>query len=114
MYASKPVASIRCHKRVRDSLRSIITEIFNSPHAWILAEYAGCFNDRPMRGGSRPSKHSWGAAIDFDPGDNGLRAHWPRVAVMPFEIMEIFAKHGWTGLGWSENRDAMHFQAVRP
>lgn len=37
-----------------------------------LDVYGGCFNNRPIRGGSRPSLHAWGIAIDMDPERNTL------------------------------------------
>lgn len=112
-YAGKPVRTIRCHRLVSDSLLAAITEIAASPAAWILAEYAGCFNFRPMRGGSRYSKHAWGIAVDFAPDTNGLRTHWPRAASMPIEVMEAFARQGWLAAGAFWSSDAMHFETTR-
>ena len=112
-YDGKNVKTIRCHHKVAPSLRRILEEIAKTPHAWVLKEYAGCYNNRPMRGGSTPSLHARGAAIDLAPSTNGNREHWPSSANMPIEVMEIFAKEGWNGLGWSISRDAMHFQATR-
>jgi len=112
-YDGKNVKSIRCHHKVAPSLRRILEQISKTPHAWILKEYAGCYNNRPMRGGSTPSLHARGAAIDLAPSTNQFREHWPMSANMPIEVMEIFAKEGWNGLGWSISRDAMHFQATR-
>ena len=112
-YDGTPITGIRCHKKVSESLRRVLLEISVSPQASILKRYAGCFNFRSMRNSTRISKHAWGVAIDIDPDTNGLHTHWPRMATMPLEVMEMFAREGWVGLGWSENHDAMHFQATR-
>jgi hypothetical protein len=32
---------------------------------------------------------------------------------MPIEVMEVFAREGWIGLGWQIGRDSMHFQPTR-
>lgn len=112
-YAGKPVRTIRCHRLVASSLVEIIDEIASSPAAWILGQYAGCYNVRPMRDGSRLSKHAWGIAIDFAPATNALRTHWPRAASMPIEAMEAFAKQGWLAAGAFWSRDAMHFETTR-
>jgi len=112
-YEGQPVRNIRCHHLVADSLVTAITEIAATPARWILAEYAGCYNVRPMRGSSRLSKHAWGIAIDFAPATNGLHAHWPRAASMPIEVMEAFARVGFLSAGAFWSRDAMHFQATR-
>lgn len=112
-YDGKSVQTIRCHRLVAHSLVEIITDIASSPAAWILVEYAGCYNFRKMRGGSKHSKHAWGIAIDFAPATNGLRTHWPRAANMPIEAMEAFARQGWLAAGAFWSRDAMHFEATR-
>jgi len=112
-YDGNPVKTIRCHTKVAASLKKVLTDIASSPFDHVLRDYAGCYNNRPMRGGSRPSKHAWGAAIDLNPGPNMLKTPWPQRATMPFEVMEMFAREGWVGLGWRDNRDAMHFQATK-
>ena len=66
-----------------------------------------------MRGGSRPSLHARAAAIDLDPGNNGLVTHWPMKATMPLEVMEAFAREGWLPAGAFWSRDAMHFQSTQ-
>jgi hypothetical protein len=112
-YNGLPVSSIRCHERIADALLRVIQEIAAGPHAAILARYAGCYNHRAMRNGSRPSKHAWGAAIDLDPDRNGLHTSWPETATMPLAVAEAFAREGFQGLGWLIGRDAMHFEACR-
>lgn len=112
-YDGKNVKSIRCHHKVAPSLRRILENISKTPHAWVLKEYAGCYNNRPMRGGSLPSLHARGAAIDLAPSTNGNREHWPSRSNMPIEIMEIFAKEAWLPAGAFWSRDGQHFQATR-
>ncbi len=110
-YDGKPVKSIRCHDKVADSLKRILTEL-SKTHPDILAQYAGVFNNRPMRGGSLPSLHARGAAIDLAPDTNQNKQAWPVSADMPLEVMESFAREGWMPAGAFWGRDAMHFQAT--
>lgn len=113
-YEGKPVQTIRCHKRVAESLRRVLISLAAIPDGKeILLDYAGCFNNRSIRGGTTPSLHSYGAAIDFAPGDNGNHTHWPTGATMPLAVMECFAREGWLAAGAFWSRDAMHFQATR-
>ena len=112
-YDGRLVNTIRCHRRVASSLLRIIREIAASPFSYVLANYAGCYNFRNMRGGSTPSLHADGAAIDLDPDTNGNQQNWPVSSTMPLEVMVIFAKEGWTPAGAYWGRDAMHFQATQ-
>lgn len=112
-YEGKTITKMRCHTKVAVSLKKILEEISASPFAYVLKEYGGVYNYRPMRGGSRYSKHAWGVAIDLDPDNNGLNQNWPESASMPFGVIEIFAKHGWLSAGAFWNRDAMHFEATK-
>jgi hypothetical protein len=125
-YDGRRVLTSRCHRRVKDSLLRVLTEIGDrwGGKRGIMEEaedYGGIYHFRNSRGGSALSMHAWGIAIDLDADDNGLHAPWPSVADMPLEIMEAFAKEGWLAAGafWSHRTvrhngyDAMHFQATR-
>ena len=111
-YDGKAVRTIRCNKKVASSLLRIFQSL-SKTHPEVLAEYAGCFNDRKMRGGSLPSLHARGAAVDLMPDTNGNLVNWPMKANMPFEVMEVFAKEGWMSAGAFWQRDSMHHQATR-
>lgn len=113
LYDGKPVRAIRCHQKVALSLKRVFTAISKGPHKRILEQYAGCFNNRPMRGGSLPSLHARGAAVDLDPDHNGNHISWPSRATMPLEVMEEFAKEGWLCAGAFWGRDSMHAQATK-
>jgi hypothetical protein len=110
-YEGRDVKTVLCHAKVADSLKRVL-ESLSKRHKDIIGRYAGCFNDRAMRGGSTPSLHARGAAIDLAPETNGNHDHWPARADMPFEVMEAFAKEGWLAAGAFWSRDAMHFQAT--
>jgi hypothetical protein len=112
-YEGRTVEFVRCHERVAESLERILYTLAQSDYAYVLADYAGVYNHRPMRGGQAWSLHSYGAAIDLLPESNGNRVAWPAVATMPLGVMEIFAREGWLSAGAFWGRDAMHFQATR-
>ncbi len=112
LYDGKSVRIIRCHAKVAESLKRILTAISQSPYRKVLEKYAGCFNHRTMRGGTLPSLHARAAAIDLDPDSNANHSPWPTRSTMPLEVMEIFAKEGWLSAGAFWGRDAQHFQAT--
>jgi hypothetical protein len=113
-YDGKEVKTIRCNSTIRHSLLRIIFKLTQSESGRLaLSQYAGCYNNRPMCGGSLPSLHARGAAIDLMPAANGNRTSWPVSSTMPLEVMEVFAEEGWLAAGAFWGRDGMHFQATR-
>lgn len=112
-YGQSKVNRIKCHEKVAYSLQDILYEINDSPYKSVLNEYMGVYNQRHQRGGTRLSRHSWGIAIDIGTTGNGNTTRWPQDALMPFGVMCIFARYGWTPAGVFWGRDAMHFQATK-
>jgi hypothetical protein len=104
------VTKIQCHAKVADSLlRALYAAYEVAPN--FAKRYFGCHVDRPMRGGTKPSTHAYGAAIDLAATTNGNQTHWPTKADMPLEVMECFAREGWLSAGAFWSRDGMHHQA---
>lgn len=112
-YEGVAIKTIRCHAKVAESLSRAL-EAAHAVAPETVRVYDGCYNNRSMRGGSTPSLHARGAAIDLMAEKNGNHTAWPTGAQMPLEVMECFAREGWTPAGAFWGRDAMHFQATRP
>lgn len=113
-YEGAPVKTVRCHRKVAESLDRILKALWANSFTDVLMNFEGVYNNRSMRGGSLPSLHARGAAIDFMASTNGNQTSWPARATMPLEVMEIFAAEGWTAAGAFWGRDAMHAQSTRP
>lgn len=111
-YDGTKLKTIRIHGKCAESFGRILAGLAGQCPE-ILDCFDGCFNNRAMRGGSLPSLHARGAAVDFRSGSNGNRTSWPVAATMPLRVMEIFAREGWLAAGAFWGRDAMHFQATR-
>lgn len=116
------VTKIRMHEKVADSAERVFKKIHKIYGSRIpelrLDMYSGCVADPPrtMRGGSKPSMHNWGIAIDFDDVNNQL--HWgkDRATLARPEynaFWDAWYEEGWIGLGRECNYDWMHVQAAR-
>jgi hypothetical protein len=109
---------ITCHKLIADRLQAVLSEILAHYGSDRIKEleidlYGGCYNYRKMRGGNKWSRHSWGIALDLNPGKNGLKTKWAdsQFAKPPYaKMIEIFEKHGFFNLGKLKNYDSMHFE----
>lgn len=132
-YADMPVPRIRVHKACAGSLLRVLNNLLDAAKLinpkrpqmvldlWGVSVFGGVVNYRLMRGGDQLSIHSYGAAIDLDPANNGLHDRTPRFAAFP-DVLRAFQKEGWTwGGDWDgdgstadERRpDGMHWQATR-
>lgn len=109
---------VSCHSKVAAAFTSIWAEAAKTYgeskfRALGLDLYGGCYNYRPMRGGSSLSTHAWGIAWDVDPERNQLKwdhntAVLARSEYVPF--WNIVEGHGAISLGRSKDYDWMHFQ----
>lgn len=119
---SQRITRFACHTRVANALNSV----FNLAYAHYgeqeflrlrLHYFGGCFNHRPVRGGSRLSTHSWGIAVDIDPIHNQLGWGPDRAAMARPEydaFWQIVEAHGARSLGRAGVRDWMHFEFAGP
>jgi hypothetical protein len=117
-YAGTPIKRIRVHKHCAASLSKVLQNLLNAANGkqatldhWGVSIFGGVVAYRLMRGGSRLSIHSYGAAIDLDPARNGLGDSTPRFANFP-EVLKAFADEGWTWGGKWARADGMHWQAT--
>jgi len=81
-----------------------------------LDRYAGAYNKRRMRGGSKWSMHAYGCAIDFYAAPNGLRTRCPKALFCGDEykpFLDIMQSFDWLPAIRLWGADAMHFQVAR-
>lgn len=111
-YNGNKIKTIRCHKKVSDSMGRALTAAYEDAKK-VIEIYDGCYNCRQMTGGSSASLHARGAAIDIWASKNGFKMHWPKEALMPLIVMEHFAREGWLSGGAFWSKDAMHMQGTQ-
>lgn len=113
-----PLPHIRIHKKCLQTFNGAFTEVFvimghDKIKQLRLDVTGGAFNYRLERGGSRLSVHSWGAAIDMDPGHNPFPHKW--VADHGFidpQFASILQNHGFCWRGAHGDNDPMHFNCA--
>lgn len=109
------------HEKAADSLKRVLAKIEATYSDTQRKEigidvFGGDYAPRRIRGGTRPSLHSWGIAFDFDPERNQLRwnsaqARLAQRDCTPF--WEAWESEGWCSLGRERNFDWMHVQAAK-
>jgi hypothetical protein len=120
-YDGKLVTSTTVHKLVKDDLESIFNEILSTYGTEQikklgLDQYSGAYNVRFKRGGSTPSIHSWGIAIDIYAAKNDLHQltnSFPPPVFSQKEykaFIDIWYKHNFKSFGKELGYDWMHFQ----
>jgi hypothetical protein len=81
-----------------------------------IDRYAGGYNHRKMRGGSRWSMHAYGIAVDHYAAPNGLRTRCPEALFCGAEyrpFLDAMEAAGMLPAIRLWGADAMHFQAAR-
>lgn len=103
-----------CNKAVHDSLKAVFEELRNKALIPMVKTFDGCYNLRMIRGGSRLSFHSFGAAVDINAQlfALGRDCRQPDDILPGYsQVVEAFEKAGWTWGGrWESRFDGMHFQ----
>jgi hypothetical protein len=117
-YAGRPVRGVQIHRKLAASLRAVFADIALAVgNDWSklpkgAVAFSGSFNDRPVRGSSRKSCHSFGAAIDMDSVANPMNTRGNRGTMSPI-VINAFKRQGWFwGGDFQHRQDPMHFQAA--
>ena len=111
-----PLKHLRVHKKCVTTFSSAFNDVIESlGHDYVVAHRldisGGSFCYRVERGGSRLSVHSWGCAIDMDPGHNPFPHQWvDGRGMIDKKFAEILMKHGFDWRGDKRDVDPMHFQ----
>jgi hypothetical protein len=110
-----PMLHLRVHKKCIDAFNAAFNDVLASlGHDYIAAHRlnitGGTFCYRLQRGGSRLSVHSWGIAIDMDPGHNPFPRRWAGGQMLDLKFAQILQKHGFTWRGVNGDDDPMHLQ----
>jgi hypothetical protein len=117
----KIINSFTCHEKVKHSIERVLQKVLDHYGLAKIQQlgldlWGGCLNVRDMRGGTTPSTHSWGIAIDWDPIRNKLK--WKKeeanFAKSEYDFWwKCWEEEGWVSLGRTKNYDWMHVQACR-
>lgn len=115
------VTKFSCHSKVKDSMLRVLTKVLehygiNEIRRLRLDMWGGCYNERPIRGGTKWSMHSWAIAVDFDPSRNMLEWGRDKASFAAPEYnrwWELWEQEGWVSLGRQRNFDWMHVQAAK-
>ncbi|MBC7987004.1 MAG: M15 family metallopeptidase, partial [Sphingomonadaceae bacterium] len=100
-----------------DALEAVVRELEALPPGMtrFLVPSAGSFNCRPIAGTDRLSAHGLGIALDIATAQSdywrwagGEGARWRNR--IPYEIVEIFERHGFIWGGRWRHFDTMHFE----
>jgi hypothetical protein len=115
------VKQIRIHRKCAESLTQILNAIWNTTGQSQSAietlrynRFSGSYAPRTIRGGTSPSCHNFGAAIDWDAADNEQHSMNHLFTDQSLLIVK-FKEGGWIcGLDWSpQSIDSMHVQASK-
>lgn len=110
-YGPTTVSVIRAHRLVG---ASIVAGLRGARARGVPAErlvYGGCYCWRPKRGGTDLSVHTWGIAIDLDPGKNPQGKLWVDDGVMlDPRIVEVFRDLGYCWGNGFGTPDPQHLQ----
>lgn len=103
--------SVSCHIAIVQFLENVWERLKIEGLQSLVKSYDGCYVVRPIRGGTEPSLHSWGLAIDLNAGSYPLGSHLQQNEhlIRAFELQGFF----WGG-NFYHRKDPMHFQFTKP
>jgi hypothetical protein len=106
--------TLRVHFKLVEVFERVYSAISRAGLWDMLEPFAGDYAFRLVRGGTTPSLHSYGAAVDHDAAHNQLGAGFTLTRMGGTDrgrkVVAIFQANGFTWGGLWARPDAMHFQ----
>ena len=105
-----PSKKVYCHEDMAKALKTWFKKIEDAKLQDLILTYDGCYNPRLVRGGSSPSMHAMGLAIDINAKWNGL-GRTPATGFGTVRPLVELARE--SGLYWGGDfirGDGMHFE----
>ena len=110
LYQGSAVHKATCHKLVVDNFVQAFKAIQDAQLEALVLRYGGLYANRVIRGGTTPSMHAFGIAIDLEPEKYPLGSD----ARFPDAVIAVFHRFGFFYGGDFEGRkDPMHFELCR-
>lgn len=102
------VTRVACHVKMEEVFTRVFRDLDRAGLWDSLHTFDGIYNDRPTKGGSKKSTHSWGIAVDLNASTNAQGT----AGNMDPRVVNIFRSQGfiWGGNWSGAVRDPMHFQ----
>lgn len=99
-------AQLYCHRLLIQPFRDALELVYDRKLGLEIKSFDGCFNIRAKKGGTTPSLHSWGLAVD-------LNAAWNQFGqppTMSLALVRCFTDAGFDWGGTWKKPDGMHVQ----
>jgi hypothetical protein len=102
---------IATHRLITIQLHNVFTRLADAKAGHLIKTFDGSFVIRNVRGGTQPSLHSWGLALDF----NAALLPLGSLARFDERVIACFAREGFfNGANFNHRKDPQHFQFTKP
>lgn len=109
---NQQVRRVRAHKLLAQYLADTLDACLTAGVPFDRLKYGGCYMWRAKRTSAQLSLHTWGIAVDIEPGENPLGEPWvdDGKRLHP-AIIATFKAQGWFwGGDFHGTKDPQHFQ----
>jgi hypothetical protein len=106
------IQRVRAHTLLAQHLADTLDKCIEAGVSADRLKYGGCYAWRAKRTSAQLSLHTWGIAVDLEPGENPLGEVWKDDGkrLLP-QIIATFKAEGWFwGGDFQGTKDPQHFQ----
>ena len=109
--ADRSGTAVNVHKRIAQLVDLLLDETERRGYRLVQAQCGG-YNNRPIKGTSKPSNHSWGLAIDLNWQRNPENFHGVVKTDLPPWLPKLWGRYGfaWGGNYRGQHKDPMHLE----